>query len=36
VAENLKTKILNSGGNILGLVFNKRRYYIPGFLYKRL
>jgi len=36
VAENLKTKIQNSGGNILGLIFNKRRYYIPEFLYRRL
>jgi len=36
VADNLKTKIQNSGGNILGMVFNKRRYYIPEFLYKRL
>ena len=36
VIENLKTKIRNSGGNILGIVFNKRSYYIPEFLYKRL
>jgi len=36
VAENLKTKIQNSGGNILGMVFNKRHYYIPEFLYRRL
>ena len=36
VAENLKVKIQKSGGNILGLVFNKRRYYIPEWLYKRL
>jgi protein-tyrosine kinase len=35
-AENMKTKIQKSGGNILGLVFNKRRYYIPEYLYRRL
>jgi len=36
VAENMKTKIRNSGGNILGLIFNKRSYYIPEFLYRWL
>ena len=36
VVENMKTKIKNSGGNILGLILNKRRYYIPEFLYRRL
>ncbi len=36
LAENLKEKILNNGGNILGLVFNKRRYYIPESIYRRL
>lgn len=34
VAENLKTQITRSGGNILGVVFNKRRYYIPDYIYK--
>jgi Mrp family chromosome partitioning ATPase len=36
VAESVKDKITNNGGNILGVVFNKRRYHIPGFLYRRL
>jgi Mrp family chromosome partitioning ATPase len=36
VVSHLKTRITQSGGNILGLVFNKQRYYIPEWLYKRL
>ena len=36
VVENLKEKIENSGGNILGMVFNKRRFYIPESIYRRL
>ena len=36
VAKNIKNKILANGGSILGVVFNKRRYYIPDFLYKKL
>jgi Mrp family chromosome partitioning ATPase len=36
VAEHLKEQILLSGGNILGIVFNKRRYYIPEFIYKQI
>ena len=36
VAEHLKEQILLSGGNILGVVFNKRRYHIPEFVYKRI
>ena len=36
VAENTKNRILNSGGKILGIVLNKRRYYIPEWVYKRL
>jgi len=35
-AESLKKKIQASGGLILGVVLNKRRYYIPEFLYKRI
>jgi len=35
-AESLKKKIQASGGLILGVVLNKRRYYIPKFLYKRI
>jgi Mrp family chromosome partitioning ATPase len=36
VAENLKNRILQNGGNILGMVFNNRRYHIPESVYKRL
>jgi len=36
VAESLKNQIVQNGGNLLGLVFNKRRYHIPKFVYKRL
>jgi Mrp family chromosome partitioning ATPase len=36
VVENLKQKIEDSGGTILGVVFNKRRYYIPDAIYRRL
>ena len=36
VVERLKEQILSNGGNILGIVFNKRRCYIPEILYKRI
>jgi protein-tyrosine kinase len=36
VALNVKEKIIKSGGIILGIVFNKRKYYIPDFIYKYL
>jgi Mrp family chromosome partitioning ATPase len=36
VAENLKNQIVQSGGNLLGMVFNNRRYHIPDLVYKRL
>jgi protein-tyrosine kinase len=36
VVENLKEKILNAGGLIIGVVFNKRRFYIPDAIYNRL
>lgn len=36
IVENLKEKIESSGGNILGMVFNKRRFYIPESIYQRL
>lgn len=36
VAQNLKDRIQKNGGNLLGIIFNKRRHYIPEFLYKRL
>jgi Mrp family chromosome partitioning ATPase len=36
VAETVRDRIKRSGGNILGIVLNKRRYYIPGWIYRRL
>jgi Mrp family chromosome partitioning ATPase len=36
VALRVKEKITKNGGNLLGIVFNKRRFYIPEWLYKRL
>jgi capsular exopolysaccharide synthesis family protein len=36
VALNVKEKIQQHGGNILGIVFNKRKFYIPESIYKRL
>jgi Mrp family chromosome partitioning ATPase len=35
VALSVKEKIEQSGGRILGVVFNKRKYYIPKWLYRR-
>jgi Mrp family chromosome partitioning ATPase len=36
VAESVRDRIKRSGGNILGIVLNKRRLHIPDFIYKRL
>ncbi|MCG6550792.1 MAG: CpsD/CapB family tyrosine-protein kinase [Candidatus Magnetominusculus sp. LBB02] len=36
MAENTKNAIEQNGGRILGVVFNKRRQYIPDFIYSRL
>jgi len=36
VAESVKDHITRSGGRLLGMVFNKRRFYIPEFIYRRL
>ena len=36
VAEKAKEQILKDGGNILGVVFNKRKFYIPKSIYNRL
>jgi len=36
VAEDLKNRILRNGGNLLGMVFNNRRFHIPESVYKRL
>ena len=36
VVQSVKERITQHGGNVLGLVLNKRRYYIPELIYKRL
>ncbi len=36
VAESVKDKLTKVGGNVLGIVLNKRRYHIPQFIYKHL
>ena len=36
IATTVKEKIMQHGGTLLGIVFNKRRFYIPQFIYKRL
>jgi len=36
VAQKAKREIEEAGGHILGVVLNKRKYYIPKWLYKRL
>ena len=36
VTASVKEKIIKNGGKILGIVFNKHRHHIPGFIYKRL
>lgn len=36
VVENAKERIMQQGGNILGVILNKRRYPIPNFIYKRI
>ena len=36
VAESVKKKIQANGGLILGVILNKRRYYIPEFIHRRM
>lgn len=36
VALSIKDRIIKGGGTILGIVFNKRKYYIPQYIYKHL
>lgn len=36
VAQNTKEQLLNTKANILGVVLNKRRFYIPEWLYQTL
>ncbi len=36
IAQTAKEKIVSHGGNILGIVFNKRRFYTPEWVYKKI
>ncbi|MGQ0677439.1 MAG: hypothetical protein ACT4N4_15320 [Rhodospirillales bacterium] len=36
VARNLRDRLMEVGGPVIGCVLNRRRYHIPGFLYRRL
>jgi len=36
VVRHTKNRIIQAQGNILGVILNKRRYYIPSFIYKWL
>ncbi|MCX8022624.1 MAG: CpsD/CapB family tyrosine-protein kinase [Syntrophorhabdaceae bacterium] len=36
VVLNVKERLLQNGANIIGVVFNKRKFYIPGWIYRRL
>ncbi len=36
VATTVKERIVKNGGNVLGVIFNKRRFYIPESIYSRL
>jgi len=36
VMQRAKTQLMESNANILGVVLNKRRFHIPGWLYRRL
>jgi len=36
VARHVKNRIIQAQGNLLGVILNKRRYYIPAFIYKWL
>ncbi len=36
VVADLKNKIENVGGNILGIILNKQKHYIPSFIYDHL
>ena len=36
VAQNLRDRVLDVGGAVAGVVLNKQRHYIPGFIYRRM
>lgn len=35
VAQHVKSKIESVGGNVLGAILNKRKYYVPSSIYRR-
>ncbi len=35
VAQNLRDRVLDVGGTIGGVILNKQRFYVPGFIYRR-
>jgi len=35
VVKKMKERIQANGGNILGVILNKRKYYIPAYIYKK-
>jgi uncharacterized protein involved in exopolysaccharide biosynthesis/Mrp family chromosome partitioning ATPase len=36
IVDHARQKVTQSGGTVLGTVLNKRRFHIPGFIYKRI
>jgi len=36
IVERVKQRIIKNNGNVLGVVLNKRQYYIPEWIYRRL
>lgn len=36
VAAAMRDRVTQHGGNVLGVVFNRRKYYIPEWLYRRI
>ncbi len=36
VAKRLKLAIENNGGNVIGAILNRRKYHIPGWIYRML
>jgi Mrp family chromosome partitioning ATPase len=36
VADAARTRLLAQGGRLLGVILNKRKHHIPGFIYNRL
>jgi Mrp family chromosome partitioning ATPase len=36
VVVSIKKRIMQNGGNVIGVILNKRRFYIPDWIYRRL